>query len=319
MPRLIVKRRGPRKVPPCGRLIEYVAPHSPFQKLIDAQRKRYGFSGRDLADRISVSQSTLWIWLHNTNGFPHPKAFNKTHVVRLSRTLKIPEQKIRSALDASRHMFTPTENPMPHAEFDALGRFIEILENDKRKTISKEYALNLARNLYRGAKIAKLLLIATLTWFMVATSAVMAGDNETLTTLKGAHYDKVRVTEVTPATVAFKHSAGVCRISLAEFPAGVRKRFGYDETKAAAWVAEQTRQAAVAAQPAQPQRTENRMRDVEALALAWQAGAIDPHSGRFYLPDPAIRQRVSAFEWLQRYGSPRPMPQGPPTSLAGAR
>ena len=69
--RLIVQRRGRRKIPPCGRLIEYKEPHSPFQKLVDSQRRRYGLSGRELAEKIDVSQSTLWIWLHNVNGFPH--------------------------------------------------------------------------------------------------------------------------------------------------------------------------------------------------------------------------------------------------------
>jgi len=151
MPRLIVNRPRRRKVPPCGRLIEYQAPHSPFQKLIDSQRKLHGFSGRDLAAKIGVSQSTLWIWLHNVVGYPHPKAFKPVHVQRLSRTLKIPENKIRSALDASRHLFTPTENPMPHEAFDALGRLIEILENDKRHTISRKYVLNIAKSLHSGA------------------------------------------------------------------------------------------------------------------------------------------------------------------------
>src|SRR5206468_11572607 len=91
MPRLIVQRSGQRrKIPPCGRLIEYREPHSPLQKLIDSQRRRYGFSGRDLAAKIGVSQSTLWIWLHNVNGYPHPKAFKHQHLQRLSRALKIP-------------------------------------------------------------------------------------------------------------------------------------------------------------------------------------------------------------------------------------
>jgi transcriptional regulator with XRE-family HTH domain len=152
MPRLIIQRSGRRKIPPCGRLIEYKEPHSPFQKLIDSQRRRYGFSGRDLAERIGVSQSTLWIWLHSLNGFPHPKSFNHRHLDRLSRVLKTPADKIKRALDASRHLFTPTENPMPHDAFDALGRLIEILENDRRHTISRSYVLNIAKNLYRGAK-----------------------------------------------------------------------------------------------------------------------------------------------------------------------
>src|SRR5437016_11606280 len=78
--RLIVQRRGRRKIPPCGRLIEYKEPHSPFQKLVDSQRRRYGLSGRELAEKIDVSQSTLWIWLHNVNGFPHPKSFKDRHL-----------------------------------------------------------------------------------------------------------------------------------------------------------------------------------------------------------------------------------------------
>jgi len=155
MPRLIVQRSGRRKVPPCGRLIEYVPPHSPFQKLIDSQRKRYGLSGRELAEKIDVSQSTLWIWLHNLNGFPHPKSFKPAHLRRLSRALKVPQEKISRAIDASRHLFTPTENPMPHESFNALEHFINILEHDKRHTISRKYVLNIAKNLYRGAGAAK--------------------------------------------------------------------------------------------------------------------------------------------------------------------
>lgn len=155
MPRLIVNRSGRRKVPPCGRLIIYKEPHSPFQKLIDTGRRRQGLSGRELAAKIKVSQSTLWIWLHSTNGYPHPKAFNGNHVERLSKVLGIPVGKIKNALDASRHIFTSVEDPMPHAAFDSFGRFIDILENDKRQTVSRSYVLNLAKTLYRGTASSK--------------------------------------------------------------------------------------------------------------------------------------------------------------------
>jgi hypothetical protein len=138
----------------------------------------------------------------------------------------------------------------------------------------------------------------------VLTDVTSAGHTETLTTLRGAHYEKVRVTEVTPATVAFVLSAGVCRIPIAEFPVETRKRFRYDEAKATAWLAEQSLQAAVAAQPTP--RATNRVHDVEYVAALMKAGAIDPHSGRFYLPDPALQQRAAAFEWLQRNGAPPP-------------
>lgn len=319
MPRLLVQRRGRRKVPPCGRLIEYRPPHSPFQKLIDSQRKRYGLSGRELADRIRVPQSTLWIWLHSLNGFPHPKSCKPVHLVRLSKILKIPHQKIGAALDASRHIVTPTENPMPHEEFNALGHFIEILENDKRQTISKDYALNLARNLYNGAKVAKLLLFAAFTW-LVLTGTGYAGDTETLTTLKGKRYEKVRVTEVTPATVTIKHSAGVCRIPIAEFPADVRKRFGYDEGKAKAWLAAQARAPAAPAPETatQPKSQQSKMAEVEEFAAQIRYG-VDPATGRFYSQDAALAQRADAFEWARRYGAPRPMPQVPLASPAGTK
>jgi transcriptional regulator with XRE-family HTH domain len=121
-----------RRIPRCGRLIEYQPPHSPFQKLIDSQRKKHGLTGRELADRIGVSQATLWIWLHNVNGYPHQKSYKPKHLKNLSKVLNIPLNKLTSALDASRHRFTPTEYPTPDEVFDELARLIEILE--KRET-----------------------------------------------------------------------------------------------------------------------------------------------------------------------------------------
>lgn len=69
----------------------------------------------------------------------------------LSRALKIPENKIRSALDASRRLFTPTEHPMPHQAFDVSVGTLRSLENDKRNTISRTYVLNIAKSLHLGA------------------------------------------------------------------------------------------------------------------------------------------------------------------------
>jgi transcriptional regulator with XRE-family HTH domain len=76
--------------------------HSPFQELIDSERKCCGLSGRELAEKIGVSQVTLWIWLHNINGFPSPKSFNTEHVRRLAEVLEISASEIKAALDASR-------------------------------------------------------------------------------------------------------------------------------------------------------------------------------------------------------------------------
>src|SRR5437879_12666545 len=128
MPRLITQRKARRRVPPCGRLINYVPPHSPFQKLIDWARHRSKISVRELARRVHVPQSTMWIWLHNENGFPNPKAFKPVCVERLSRVLQVSETAIARAINASRHLYTAREKPTPHHALDAFGNFIEILE-----------------------------------------------------------------------------------------------------------------------------------------------------------------------------------------------
>jgi len=152
MPRLLTQRKKQRRVPPCGRLINYFQPHSPFQKLLDSARQRQRIPVRELARRIDVSQSTLWIWLHNENGFPHPKAFRGVHVERLSRALKLPKRAIERSIDASRHVYTARERPSPHATLDAFRDFIDILDHDRRQTLSRSYVLNLAKRLYTGAK-----------------------------------------------------------------------------------------------------------------------------------------------------------------------
>jgi transcriptional regulator with XRE-family HTH domain len=302
--------KNERKTPPCGRLIEYVAPHSPFQKLIDSQRKRYGFSGRDLADRIGVPQSTVWIWLHNLNGYPHPKSFKPEHLCKLSEVLKIPEAKIESAVDASRHIFTSTENPTPHQAFDALGHFIEILEHDKRRHVSKDYVLNLARNLHRGAKVT-LLVLATL----LASSAISRADD--LVTFSGKRYENIDVTEITPATIAFTHSTGAARLSFTEVGPDVQKKYGYDQAKANAWLAEPARKAdeAVKAeqarQDAQMRRANELRLQVEDFTQAIRDGAIDPSTGRFYAAEAAQHQPAETSRCLQRNGAPHAASQQP--------
>lgn len=157
MPILLSQRsvKAPRKTPPCGRVVKHVAPHSPFQKLIDGRRAELGHSTRELAKLLSkhikTPQSSLFTWLHNENGFPHPKAFKDKHITGLSRVLKIPEPEIKEALDASRRLYTQRGNPMPHESKDAFRTYIEILRNDARQTFRRSYVLNLAINLYRGA------------------------------------------------------------------------------------------------------------------------------------------------------------------------
>jgi transcriptional regulator with XRE-family HTH domain len=132
-------------------VIEYQQPTSPFQKLIEAARLKNGYSTRGLAADVGVNQSTLWIWLHSKNGFPAPKSFKEQHLQSLSRLLHIPEQEIRSAIDASRLLYTPGEIPPPAPSIDAFAAFIQILENDKRVRLLRSYVINLAKNLHAGA------------------------------------------------------------------------------------------------------------------------------------------------------------------------
>jgi transcriptional regulator with XRE-family HTH domain len=157
MPRLLSQRpktRSSRKLPPCGKIIEYQQPSSPFQKLIETARLKYGYSTRSLAKEVGVNQSTLWIWLHSKNGFPAPKSFKEHHLKSLSQLLHIPELEIRQAIDASRLMYTPGEIPPPAPAIDSFAAFIQILENDKRVRLLRSYVINLAKNLHAGAMAA---------------------------------------------------------------------------------------------------------------------------------------------------------------------
>jgi len=99
-----------------------------------------------------VSSSTLWIWLHNENGFPHPKAFSASHLERLAAALEIAPAEMQSALDASRHLYTPRESPVPREPLDAFRTFIGIMERDPRDRVTVSYVVNLARNLWNGAQ-----------------------------------------------------------------------------------------------------------------------------------------------------------------------
>jgi hypothetical protein len=157
MPKLLVQRKKNerRPTPPCGRVIHYVEPHSPFQKLVDAKRMEKGMSVRELAREMSrkakISQSTVWIWLHHKNGYPHPKSFTKARSEALCSVLGLKSAELHRVIDASRHLFTPREIPMPQESVDALRTLIEILDRDGRTRIPRGYIRNLARNLYNGA------------------------------------------------------------------------------------------------------------------------------------------------------------------------
>lgn len=102
--------------------------------------------------RAAVPLSTFWLWIHTVNGVPAPRTFKPKHMRALAAVLRIPEDNIKNAYDASRHHFTPTENPVPHASQDSLRDLEVILANDKRKSIPRQWMLNIVRRLMAGAE-----------------------------------------------------------------------------------------------------------------------------------------------------------------------
>jgi len=161
MPKLIAnrpKRKGP--VPPCGRRSDFVAPHSPFQLLVDRKRQQLGYSTRELALKISellapsraVRQSTLWFWLHHKNGSPHPRAITPERLKAIAKTIGVSVEELKQSIDASRLIFNPGQVPVPMPSMDALDSLVEILEHDDRVTITREYVLNLIKNIRAGAR-----------------------------------------------------------------------------------------------------------------------------------------------------------------------
>lgn len=155
MPRLLTQPA--RRKTSAKRRIEYQAPSSPFQKLIDGQRLKLGLSFADISEQVSeisrtkVHRATFWIWLHTRNGFPHPKSFKPAHIKALAKALKIPEPEILRALDASRHLYTPQENPAPQEAQDSLQTLVDTLRQIKKRNVSRTWVLNLALRLQKGA------------------------------------------------------------------------------------------------------------------------------------------------------------------------
>lgn len=152
MPKLLSQKRpnARRKLPPCGRIINYVEPRSPFQKLIHHAQLAKQLSTRGLAKAIGKPQSTVWIWLHSENGYPHAKSYEPKHLELLASVLDLQLGDILATIDASKHSFTPQELPTPRPAADAFAAFIQILENDKRTVVKRSYVLNLARTIHAG-------------------------------------------------------------------------------------------------------------------------------------------------------------------------
>jgi hypothetical protein len=145
MPKLLLNRIASKSS------AKYGPPHSPFQKLIHGALKANGYSETGFAkEKLDVNPGSFWIWLHNKNGFPHPRSCKAHHLEALSEHLHIPLPTIHQALDASRHLFTPRERSLPVETKDGLKMLIDILQNDRRTKLMRSYVLNLARKLMAG-------------------------------------------------------------------------------------------------------------------------------------------------------------------------
>lgn len=144
--------------------------------------------------------------------------------------------------------------------------------------------------------------------------AVVFGISQTshaddLVTLSGKRYEKVRVTEITPATIAFMHSRGVARLSFADFGPDVQKKYGYDEAKARAWLAQQAQIAAEAErQRWQAAKTKVEQTNAELERMRGVLSAVyDQASGRWYASEQeAAAAREAALKRVYEAKAARP-------------
>lgn len=152
MPKLITDRPGAKSVRKKSG-VRFSVPHSPFQKLIDARRMELDLSIAALAKMIrpSLHRGSLWIWLHNENGYPAKRSCTPARMKSISAVLDIPLPQLQQALDASRTVYSQQQVPVPSQLNDALGELISILEKDPRDYVTKNWVLNMAKRLRESA------------------------------------------------------------------------------------------------------------------------------------------------------------------------
>lgn len=160
MPRLLINKKVSRKRDKPAKAT-FKDPHSPFQKLVEAARVRKRLSYAQLANDMAkaganVHPGTLWIWLHNVNGHPHPRSCTPLHLKALARVLNVPLPRLKETLDASRHLYArQEETPLPTSTINAWEEFVGWLENDQRPKISRTVVLNMARRFMASAKAVR--------------------------------------------------------------------------------------------------------------------------------------------------------------------
>lgn len=139
---------------PGGYSLEYFNPHSPFQRLVAGAIERKQLSYRQAAAAIGIAPSTLWVWLHNSTGFPAARTFRpEKHLPAIAKALGVPRDILEKSIDLSRLQFTAGVIPDPMPLLDAFADFIVILENTPGRTVNREKIIALARRLHAGASM----------------------------------------------------------------------------------------------------------------------------------------------------------------------
>ncbi len=85
----------------------------------------------------------------------------------------------------------------------------------------------------RGVSIRRFLIAAGLALVVLAAAPPAAGAEAW--TVGSKTYERVRVLEVTAATVMIAHAGGMVQLDLASLPPDLQQRFNYDAERAAAW------------------------------------------------------------------------------------
>lgn len=156
MPKLLTSPRKPtarkRKAPKSK---DYNLPHSPWQKLCDTARLKYGLSFKDLADAMKDgNRGTIWVWFHNKNGYPSKDSFTAARAASLYASLRLDPKVASAALDESRRLYTDPEEPAPQKTIDSFAEFIETVERIQHVRVYKTTILNIARRIHAGLKPA---------------------------------------------------------------------------------------------------------------------------------------------------------------------
>lgn len=143
------KKKSSAPTPPKKRVIVFVPPHSPFQKMLAAKKIEGNMSYSELAKRIRTPQGTIYRWLHNENGIPDPKSLSPKRIQAIGAFLGVSEQELRKILDESSSLFRSKQSspPPPDIEIDTFHLLISHLKAYGKKTIPVAKVIQIAEKI----------------------------------------------------------------------------------------------------------------------------------------------------------------------------